>query len=413
MIIIFIHPAFPGHFQHLAAVLGQDKKNTVYFITQDVEAEYQIPGMEKLTYKPARPDKNEPLAAETNFKLFNTNGERVAKILIALKTKGITPDLIYGHSGSGAGLYIKEVFPQIPFLAYFEWYDNPAQIPINPDDKSHQDIKARMIFKNKNLSRISDLNGCQHGVSATQWQKAQFPVGFHKKISVVHGGINTGYFKPDADKKFQFETTDLSNAKQVVTFFANRLDPASGFPQLMHALPKILEENKAVHILIGGQDVMQNNKSLKDKMIKLAKLDTGLFQDRVHFIERMPYELYRDALQSSTVHLCLNMPYILSNILLEAMACECLVIAANTPQHKEIIKEGTNGVLVDIGKPEKLSEKILHCLDFPSFMPALKTKARMTVIESYSLETCLSKHLGIIQQLAKIKDNKNQEGRFG
>ena len=84
MIIIFIHPAFPGHFQHLAAVLGQDEKNTVYFITQDVGTEYQIPGVEKLTYKPAKPDIDEPPSAETNFKLVNTNGERVAKILIDL-----------------------------------------------------------------------------------------------------------------------------------------------------------------------------------------------------------------------------------------------------------------------------------------------------------------------------------------
>ncbi|MDZ7665892.1 MAG: hypothetical protein U5K27_11305 [Desulfotignum sp.] len=35
---------------------------------------------------------------------------------------------------------------------------------------------------------------------------------------------------------------------------------------------------------------------------------------------------------------------------------------------REIITDGSNGIVADFSTPEKISQKLLACLDYPSFM---------------------------------------------
>lgn len=121
--------------------------------------------------------------------------------------------------------------------------------------------------------------------------------------------------------------------------------------------------------------------------------------DRVHFVAPLPYGLYRQVLQASTVHVYLTVPFVLSWSLLEAMSCECLVVASNTPPVQEVIQNGKNGVLVNLFSPKEIAEKIVACLEYPSFMQTVKINARKTVLENYSLDQMLARQLHVIKEL--------------
>ncbi len=119
------------------------------------------------------------------------------------------------------------------------------------------------------------------------------------------------------------------------------------------------------------------------------------------------YDEYKNLFQSSSVHVYLDSPLVLSRSLLEAMASECLVIAPDIPPVKEVIKDGNNGIIGDFSTPEKIAEKIVVCLDYPSFMKEVKLKARKTIVEKYALKKVFPEYLNIIKKLvAKDKDQK-------
>ena len=67
-------------------------------------------------------------------------------------------------------------------------------------------------------------------------------------------------------------------------------------------------------------------------------------------------------LQVSTVHVYLTYPFVLSWSLLEAMACGCFVIGADTAPVREFIRDGANGQLVDFLDQEAITRGVSHVL---------------------------------------------------
>lgn len=400
MNIIFIHPDFPGQFRLLAEISGKDKGNTIIFITsENTNKDRQIPGVQKMMYKDEQPSKKPP-------------GVSVVNILADLKKKEYIPDLIVGHSGPGTSLYVKDVFPDTPFLGFFEWFNNPDNIQSNFSSTAGPDLKIRMNLRNRNLSVLADLCACDHGICPTDWQKSQFPKEFLSKLSVVHDGIDTNVFQPLKDQKFTTDALDLSSVKQVVTYTVNVLAPYMGFQPFMESLPAVLAQKPDAHIVLVGADRVSfgdkegNKKSYKSVILEKVKLDL----ERVHFMEGLIFEDYKKLLQASCVHVYLDSPLVVSRSLLEAMSCECLVIAPDLTPVKEIIKDGRNGIIANFSLPEKVSEKIIACLDYPSFMKEVKQKARQTIVEKYSLEKTLPQHLDLMKKLVNQGKHSKQFG---
>src|SRR3546814_9739249 len=56
---------------------------------------------------------------------------------------------------------------------------------------------------------------------------------------------------------------------------------------------------------------------------------------RVHFLGRVPYDLYLQVLRVSRVHTYLTFPFVLSWSMLESMAVGCCMVASATPPRSE------------------------------------------------------------------------------
>ncbi len=399
MNILFVHTHFPGQFRYLAEFFGKAKDNqTVFATTETARKELQIPGVKKIIIAEKSEDDDQKLNP-----LKSPPAIALANLLVQLKKQEFAPDIIIGQSGSGMSLYVKDVFPQTPFLSFFEWYHNPATLQQGFESGSEAELKALMNLRNKNMPVLADLAACDAGICPTLWQKSQFPKEFQDKLTLVHDGIDTSVLKPSPDTKFQTDELDLSKVKQLVTYAANLLAPYAGFDQFMDALPKVLENKPDAHVVILGADRFSiadkdgNKKSYKSVILERVTLD----KDRIHFIDTLPYEKYITLLQASSVHIYLDSPLVVSRPLLEAMACGCLVLASDILPVKEVIKDGANGILADFSSTEKIAEKIINCLDFPSFMEKIKEKARQTIVDGYSLEKTIPAQLAVIKKLTQ------------
>jgi glycosyltransferase involved in cell wall biosynthesis len=405
--IIFIHTHFPGPFGLLAQIFGRDTKNNTVFITSaDQKTTRQIPGVKTLFF-----DHTSSAGHKEIRRGFNRPGRAVAQILADLKKQPFEPDLIIGHCGPGTTFYVKDVFPDTPFLGFFEWYHRPEHFQDKHGKADGSELTRRMEMRHRNLFILSDLCACNHGICPTAWQKKQFPEIFHHKLSVVHPSIDTRAFQPVENQVFKTDFLDLSDAEHLITYTTNTLAPHMGFRQLMESLPAVLKQKPGAHIVIVGQDriFFENSSGEKKSYKSMICEKTDLNPGQVHFLENLAQDHYKTLLQASSVHVYLDSPFVVSPSLLQAMACECLVMAPDTAAVQEIISDGTNGLIVDFYTPDKISKKILACLDYPSFMTAVKKKARQTIVEKCAIEKTLPRQLKIIKTLM----TKNNPEPFG
>ncbi len=66
---------------------------------------------------------------------------------------------------------------------------------------------------------------------------------------------------------------------------------------------------------------------------------------RVHFLGRVPYDVFLSTIQVSRVHVYLTYPFVLSWSLLESMSAGAAIVAGDTAPVREVIEDGKTGLL--------------------------------------------------------------------
>ncbi|AFY79210.1 glycosyltransferase [Pleurocapsa sp. PCC 7327] len=395
MKILFLHPNFPAQFRHLAVALAQDKQNQVVFGTTRKEG--QLAGVYKAVYSPSREVRPETHHYVRTLENAVLQGQAVYRMAEQLKAQGFVPDVVYGHSGWGPTLFIKDVFPESQLLCYFEWFyhargsdaDFDPSEPLTPDDV------ARIRIKNSPI--LVDLYSCDRGLSPTNWQRQQFPPEYQSKITVLHDGIDTAFFQPKPGAKLVLSAinSDLSHAEEIITYVARGMEPYRGFPQFMEAIALLQQRRPHCHVVVVGEERVAYGRALPDaktyKQLMLEKLPLDL--SRLHFAGLLPYSQYLKVLQASSVHIYLTHPFVLSWSMLEAMATGCLLVASDTPPVSEVVRDGVNGLLVNFFSPQEICDRVEEALDNLEKMSPIRTKARETILENYALSKLLTKHL--------------------
>ncbi|MEA5603333.1 glycosyltransferase family 4 protein [Nostoc sp. UHCC 0252] len=397
MKILFLHPNFPSQFRNLAIVLGKDPNCQVVFGTNRREGE--IPGVFKAIYTPSReaaPQTHHYVRSLENAVL---TAQAVYRVSEKLKAEGFVPDIVYGHSGWGPTLFMKDVFPKAELLCYFEWFYHAhgSDADFDPNEPLNADDECRIRVKNTPI--LTDLYSCDRGLSPTNWQRQQFPKEYHSKITVLHDGVDTKYFVPKPDAKLVLPriNLDLSHVEELVTYVGRGMEPYRGFPQFMETVALIQQRRPKCHVVVVGEDRVAYGKNLPDgqtyKKLMLEKLESSLDLSRLHFTDRLPYNEYLQVLQASSAHIYLTRPFVLSWSMLEVMAAGCLLIASKTSPVLEVIKDGVNGLLVDFFSPQDIANRVEEALNNPQEMKAIRANARETILKHYDLAKLLPLHL--------------------
>lgn len=398
MNILFLHRNFPAQFRYISAELAKDPNNNVVFLTNNNKL--QLPNINKVVYKLKRSISGNCHRYLRFYEDSIIHGQAAAEAAIALKQKGFVPDVIYGHTW-GPTLFMKDIFPDVPLLNYFEWFYNAEGADVGFDGKVlNEDGRAKLRCKNSHL--LVDLYSCDAGISPTQWQKDQFPKEFHKKIKVLHDGVDTEFFKPDNNAKFiiKDKNLELTSNDEVVTYATRGMEPYRGFPEFMKAAERLLKKRPNIHIVIAGEDRVCYGTPLKEGTYKqLMQKELDLDLNRVHFVGRLPLNEYLKLLQISSAHVYLTYPFVLSWSMLDAMATGCCLIASQTPPVEEVVNDNYNGLLFDFYDTSELVKKIEYTLENKEKMKTLRQNARKTIVENYALKDLLPQHIDYIKNL--------------
>lgn len=400
MRVLFLHQNFPGQFPHIASHLAKQKGNQVIAICQ--KQAKGLPDVQQIVYEPARkPTKgihHYLVGAESAV----LNGQATCRVMENLKQKGFVPDAIIGHAGWGETLYAKDIFPQAKLINYFEFFYHATGADTNFDPEYPNKPDDYLRIRTKNIVNLLSLDACDAGISPTAWQRSLYPIEHQSKISVIHEGINVELAKPNANATLTLpDGRVLTKADNVITYVARNLEPYRGFHIFMRAVEEICKRRKDCHIVIVGGDEISYGKAAegaqnyREKMQSEVKIDVN----RVHFLGRIPYNIYLSVLQISSAYVYLTVPFVLSWSALEAMAAGCVVIGSDTSPVKEMIEHGKNGLLVDFFSPTGIADAVDEVLNTPDRMQGVKQRARRFICENYHINQSIKKYENLLENL--------------
>ena len=411
MRILFIHQNTPGQFRHLIGALCADPANSVWAIVgaeAAPRATALFPRLNLVSYTaPAGSGEAHPWLADVDAQL--RRGQVVARALQQLKDQGLVFDVIVAHPGWGEALFVKDVFPATPLLAYFEFFYAANGVDVGFDPEFPTGPESAQRLRVRNMVHLSALNACDAGFTPTRWQHAQLPPEYRGRVAVVHEGIDTDAVRPDPAARFAWQGRVFEAGEPIVTYVARNLEPYRGIHRFLRALPALLDAEPQAQVLVAGGDEVSYGMAAPHPdgwraalAEELARAGTPLDPDRVHFVGKLPYAEYLKLLQVSAAHVYLTVPFVLSWSLLEAMAAGCVVVASATAPVTEVVIDGENGLLVDFFDADALVARVAQALRDPTRGQALRAAARNTVVQRYDLRRrCLPAALKLIQALAQ------------
>jgi glycosyltransferase involved in cell wall biosynthesis len=390
---LFIHQNFPAQYVHLLRHIADQPGNQLYFITQPNAN--TMSGVQKITYPKDERDRINCHAYSVEIDRAIYAAASVADKCRDLRGQGFRPDLIIGHSGWGETMFVKDVFPNVPLLANFEFYYHSSGVDVGFDPEFVSIFQDPSRLRVRNATNALAFEAADWGHSATKWQRSLYPPEMRSRISAIHEGVDTDIARPSRTATFKLPGSGrvLTHRDEVVTYVARNLEPYRGFHTFMRALPQLLRRRKGAQIVIAGGDGVSYGapppprSTFKEMM--LHELGAKIDLTRVHFVGMLEYHDYLNLLQVSSVHVYLTYPFVLSWSFIEAMACGCLIVGSRTAPVLEVLQNGSNGLTVDFFAPKSLATRIESALEQPDGMQALRNAARTTAVKHFDLKTVI------------------------
>ncbi len=409
MNILLIHQNFPGQYKHFAEWLGRSGKHRVVFLTQR-KTFLPIKGVTVVRYAPSHKVAEDAYALSKYYEECCAAGFEVVQVCKKLVEEGFVPDVVVGHCGWGEMLFIKDVWPDVPMMCLFEYFFTARGGMIGFDPAIPLTPNSAYLTRARNAVHYMSHGLCDAGHVATEWQLNTYPPVFHDKVKAIHEGIRTDLLKPDAKAHIKLGRIErpITREDEVFTYMARNLEPARGFHQFMRALPHIQRlRPKARAVVIGASGVSYGNKPNEPggfRAMMEKEVGQELDWERIHFVGQVPYEHYVSAIQVSSCHIYLTVPFVLSWSLLEAMAMEATIVASGTDPVREVMEDGKTGFLVDYFAPEAIAEKVAEVLAHKDHFRKIGRAARRHIVANYDFTTvCLPQFLNHLNAILPRK----------
>lgn len=388
--ILIVHQNFPGQFPHivegllkaghkLAAIGGSGAKGR--------------PGVDLRRWSLNRGTTKGIFDPATRIEADLMRSYAAANVALQLKADGFTPDLIIGHPGWGETLQLGEVWPEARQIAFGEFFyrSHGADVGFDAEFESHTP-SADMRVYSKNAGLALAYSAADVIVCPTPFQASHFPEAFKPRIRVLHEGIDIGRSarKPSATLMVRPGVT-LDGRKPVITFINRNFERLRGFHIFMRALPQFQQLQPDADIVIIGADqkgyggALPDGQTWRTKM--LAELDGQLDLSRIHFTGPLSHGDMISALSISWAHVYYTYPFILSWSLVEAMACECLILGSDTPPVRDAITSGENGLLNDFFDPAALASAMNRACETPEAFRVMRRRAKETAQSMFDRAT--------------------------
>ncbi|MEM9637342.1 MAG: glycosyltransferase family 4 protein [Pseudomonadota bacterium] len=406
MKLLFVHQNMPGQYREIVQWLLATGDHDIAFLTQRRNPP-RFDGLRTVIYKPHHVPGKDAYGLSKVWEEATGAGFGAAMAARRLaQEEGFKPDIIVGHAGWGELTFLKQVWPDVPIIGYFEYYYNLHGGLVGFDPEETVSDHAPFLMQARNAVPLANIETVDLGQCPTLWQRDRFPRSFHDRMYVCHDGIRTDRLGPNPAASLSLGRLDrpLTRKDEVITYVARNLEKTRGFHILMRALPRILAERPEARVLIiGGNDVSYGGKNERPGGLRREmeeEVGETLDWSRVHFLGQIPYPEFQKLVQLSRCHIYLTMPFVLSWSLMEAMAMQATIVASDVLPVREMITHNETGLLVDFHAPDALARQVIDVVSDPGAYAHLGPAARAHVVTHHDFLTrCLPEHLAQINGL--------------
>ncbi|WP_295071422.1 glycosyltransferase [Tabrizicola sp.] len=406
MKLLFVHQNFPGQFLHLAPEM-QRLGHDVRALTDATNGKTADVPILRYTHK-AQPLDAKATRLGRTFTQMADRGVSVARHARRMRAEGYVPDVIYGHSGWGETLFLKEVWPEARLLVFAEFYYRGigADVGFDPEYQV-QGFDQVMISQSRAAYLAQALIHADAGVAPTEWQASTHPPVLRRQLEVIFDGVDCDRLTPNPQARFTLpDGRTLHRGDEVVTFVNRNLEPYRGYHIFLRALPDVLAARPGAHVVIVGEDGVSYGAAPPGggtwKDLILNEVKDRLDLSRVHFVGKLPYDHLVDLIHVSRVHAYLTYPFVLSWSMVETMAAGTLVIGSNTAPVAEVITDGKTGRMVDFFDVKGWSAALIDALAHPEAYEPMRAAARQMVRDRYDLRSVsLPKQVELLTRLSR------------
>ena len=406
MKLLFVHQNFPGQFLHLAPEM-QRLGHDVRALTDAANGKTAEVPVLRYAHK-AQPVDPKATRLGRAFTQMSDRGVSVARHAQRMRAEGYVPDVIYGHSGWGETLFLKEVWPEARLLVFAEFYYRGLGQDVGFDPEFQvQGFDQVMIAQSRAAYLAQALIHADAGISPTDWQAGTHPPALRRRLEVIFDGVDCDRLAPNPSARFAVPGGRvLAPGDEVLTFVNRNLEPYRGYHIFLRALPEVLAARPQAQVVIVGEEGVSYGSAPADgrswKELILSEVKDRLDLARVHFVGKLPYDRLVDLMHVSRVHAYLTYPFVLSWSMVEAMAAGALVVGSNTAPVAEVIRHGVTGCLVDFFDVKGWSAALVDALARPDAYRPLREAARRLVRDRYDLRSvCLPRQVELLTRLSR------------
>jgi len=264
------------------------------------------------------------------------------------------PDIIHAHSPCLNGLAAKRLNIPLVYEIRSSWEDAAVSSGKTGEGSLRYRLSAML---ETTVARCADQVVVLCIGLRDEFRRRGIP---ETKLTVVGNAIDRASFRrPDAAGIEKLRERYGLRGKRILGFFGSFF-AWEGLDTLFRALPLIRQQDERISILLAGGG--PEEKTLKSLARELQ------VADHVHFAGRVDHEEMPDYYGVADIMVFPRRAIRIAEMVtplkpLEAMHFDCLVLASNVGGHRELIDNGSTGILFPPDDPEALARSVLAAID--------------------------------------------------
>ncbi len=215
-----------------------------------------------------------------------------------------------------------------------------------------------------------------------------------KEVTVVHNAVNQLIYSPLQGIK-----------KEKSVLFVGKISKIKGVAVLAKAIPEILKDFPDVKFYFAGRDVYWPDEQMtgQEFLKKVVPNRNLVFLGELTQDKLVPYY------QKMEVCVFPSMYEPFGLVAIEAMACQCAIVASNTGGIKEIVESDKDGLLVPPDEPVLLARALIKMLQDENFRAKCVTSALSKVSRCFTLDRLVEQSLVVYEQAMRKNGGDKRE----
>lgn len=297
--------------------------------------------------------------------VINSLTQRLFEIVPQVK-----PDILHAHSPSLNGIAALRVARKLKIPLVYEVRAFWEDAAVDHGTSTEWGIRYRLTraLENYAMHHADAITTICEGLRGDIISRKIAP----EKVTVIPNAVDLENFEMIQSTDGELRNSLGLTNRQVVGFIGS-FYAYEGLTVLLQALPWMLADNSDIRLLLVGGGPQEAELRQLANELKIA--------DKVVFTGRVPHEQVQRYYSIIDVLVYPRLSMRLTDLVtplkpLEAMAQGKLLAASDVGGHRELIRDGHNGVLFKTNDPRSLAEKVNALLQAPARWPALRQAGR-------------------------------------